>query len=368
MLRKHRLLRSSIAPAVFLLWAMLALLAPAPPLVAQDEPDEPLRVATKPLEPFVFLEGEQPAGYSIDLWNELAERLGLEYEWVEYETVAEILAAVENGEADAAIAGISMTRERESVLDFSHPYFDAGLQILVPDGGSFAIGDLLRQIVAPGLWLFLLLAIVAAFVMAHAIWLYERRINPDFPRGYLAGVWEGLWWLVTIVANAEYPDKPTQLFFRRAMTIAFWLVGLLLVAQFTAVVTSALTVQRLSGSIDGPEDLPGKRVATVEGSTGAIYLDEQGVGYFAVRTVDEAYDLLVGGEVDAIVYDAPVLQYYVITGGRGIATTAGGVFRPEKYGIALQNGSDLREPLNATLLALYQDGTLGAIYERWFTE
>jgi ABC-type amino acid transport substrate-binding protein len=152
------------------------------------------------------------------------------------------------------------------------------------------------------------------------------------------------------------------------MTITFWLVGLLLVAQFTATVTSALTVQQLTSDIGGPEDLPGKRVATVAGSTAATYLDDIGVAFTPVATIEEAYALLAAGAVDAVVYDAPVLRYHSVSAGRGTVEVIDAVFKPEKYGIALPPGSELREPINEVLLEMYQDGTLSEIESRWFNE
>ena len=46
------------------------------------------------------------------------------------------------------------------------------------------------------------------------------------------------------------------------------------IAYFTASVTSSLTLQQLRGDINGPEDLPGKRVASVQGSTSVEYLKQ----------------------------------------------------------------------------------------------
>jgi glutamine transport system substrate-binding protein len=44
----------------------------------------------------------------------------------------------------------------------------------------------------------------------------------------------------------------------------------------------------------------------------------------------------------------------------------GAVLRPEKYGIALQQGSRYREPLDRVLLAMREDGRYDEIYRRWF--
>ena len=42
-----------------------------------------------------------------------------------------IIPAVQTGNVDIAIAGITITDEREEIVDFSDPYYDSGLQILV---------------------------------------------------------------------------------------------------------------------------------------------------------------------------------------------------------------------------------------------
>jgi len=111
-------------------------LAPAPGagiVRAETRPqgqDQALRVATMPLEPFVIEEGDRLAGFSVDLWDAVARRLGVEYRWVEVGSVDDLLAAVREGRADVGIAGISMTSEREQAVDFTMPFFNAGLRIM----------------------------------------------------------------------------------------------------------------------------------------------------------------------------------------------------------------------------------------------
>lgn len=104
-----------------------AFAAAGPPL----QQGEPLRVVTKSLPPFVIVEGDELTGLSIELWDLIAQRIGVEYEWHKLDTVGELLAAIQDGKADVAIAGITITEQREELLDFSFPYFDSGLQIMV---------------------------------------------------------------------------------------------------------------------------------------------------------------------------------------------------------------------------------------------
>ena len=81
--------------------------------------------------------------------------------------------------------------------------------------------------------------------------------------------------------------------------------------------TTTVTVQELQGSINGPQDLFGKKVATVERSTAAEYLTVQGLTTVKLADIEKAYYLLEAGEVDAVVYDAPVLQHYALKKGKG---------------------------------------------------
>ena len=355
---------------VLLIIIVLALLWGAAPVVirvdAQEETPKRLRIATKEIEPFVFL-GEPLDGFSIALWDEIARTIGVEYEFVVVESVTDQLDAVAQAETDLALAAISITQAREKVVDFSFSYFNAGLGILAPTAGQSPVVALLRsgELVVPLLRIagFLLLIIVFA---GHVIWLVERRGNGDFPVGYMAGVWEGIWWAAVTVTTVGYGDRTPRGVVGRLFGLFWMFAGLFIIANFTAGVTSRLTVQQIQGVINGPQDLPGKIVVTVEGSTGDAWLTEQRIPHQTVTTVEDAYAQLDAGTVDAVVYDHPVLSYYALEYGAGRVQVVGPPFNQENYGIALPQGSELREEINRALLAIREDGTYDRIYHEWF--
>lgn len=325
-----------------------------------------MRVATKELAPFVMQNPDGSlSGFSVDLWDETARRIGVEYEWTQLQTVNDLLQAVEDNSAGVAIAGISMTPAREQRVDFSHPIFRSGLQILV---SAKASEPGIQQVIVAYLPIVLRMAAIGALialVMASIVWLVERRTNPQFQRGYLHGLWEGIWWFFGVVATGEYQDQPANVL-RRGLTVLWWLMGVVLVAQFTAVMTTTLTVQQLSGQINGVADLPGKRVGTVEGTVAAGYLAESYIRFTGVEKIDDAYALLEQGELDAVVFDAPVLSYYAAMQGKGLVRVVGPVFAEDYYAIALPRDSSLREPINEALLSIREDGTYEALYAQWF--
>jgi polar amino acid transport system substrate-binding protein len=206
--------------------------APAP------QPAEKLQVVTKPLEPFVIVDEDGSlTGFSIDLWQALATELGIDYEWIQVEQVSEQLQAVQEGPAEVAIAGISMTPEREELVDFMHPYFNAGLRIMASNevGSAPSALSLVSNIFSPALLQVLGLGFLTLVAMAHIIWLVERGSDEAMPKAYLPGIWEALWWSLLTIAKLKYGDgeKPPSVF--RRLLVMFWIVlGIILIAQFTA--------------------------------------------------------------------------------------------------------------------------------------
>ena len=101
------------------------------------QPKEPkLRVATRLIKPFVYEQGGQLTGFSVELWQEIAKQINAQSEFIVKPTVKELLDAVKSKDAALGIAAISITADREVDFDFSQPMFDAGLQILTLVPGS----------------------------------------------------------------------------------------------------------------------------------------------------------------------------------------------------------------------------------------
>ena len=105
-----------------------------------------LRVVTKRFEPFVIYQDKEYIGFSIEIWEKIAQNLGLQYTLYGVNTIAKLLDEVERGAADVAIAGISITSKREQVLDFSHAFFETGLQIMVAEGSGSVLGEVISKV------------------------------------------------------------------------------------------------------------------------------------------------------------------------------------------------------------------------------
>lgn len=326
-----------------------------------------VRVATGPVAPFVSDRDGVLSGFSIELWAAIAQRLELQTRWVNLGPGgdAALIEAVSDGAADLAISAIAITAAREAKVDFSLPYFDGGLQILVA-GERGAVLATVEDLLSPALLHTLAGGLVLMLVLGHVLWLVERRANPLADRGYLRGIGDGVWGVMLIISTGEHGDRETPSIVKR-LTVAFmWFFGVVLVAQLTATVTSSLTVQQLRSRIHGPADLMGRIVGTLPGTAAAEYLQARDHGFVPVAGQEDAFRALMEGRVQAIVYEAPTLQYWASRLGGGQVRVTGPIFHPERYGIVLPIGSPLRKPVNTALLELMENGTYEEIRLRWF--
>lgn len=85
--------------------------------------------------PFCFPEEDDAStytGFDIDMLAVFSDYLGFEYELQPMDFTA-LLMSVQTGKLDLAMSGITITEERQQVMDISDPYYDAGLQILVKE-------------------------------------------------------------------------------------------------------------------------------------------------------------------------------------------------------------------------------------------
>ncbi len=94
---------------------------------------ETLRVVTDPsFVPFEMMDQEtgEMIGFDMEIIREVADRAGFDINLNTMDFNG-IIPALQTGNVDIAIAGITITDKRSKIVDFSDPYYDSGLRILV---------------------------------------------------------------------------------------------------------------------------------------------------------------------------------------------------------------------------------------------
>ena len=330
---------------------------------------EHIVVVVKPVAPFVIDEDGKFSGYSIDLWNEVARKAGwTDFEYKKVDNVPEMLEALRSGQADVAVGALSITSERTKEIDFSHPFYDSGLDIMVKGGGAPGPFELLARLLTPALVLTFGGIMVALVLVSHVLWWFERKHNDeDFPEHYSEGMVESIWWTTCVLIGGMCMNKDPKGITGRVVGTAWALVGIAMISYLTATATSIMTVDTLGSDINGPKDLAGKSVATLQGTSADKYLLAQHLKVVEFTKLDDAVEALNQGKVKAVVYDAPVLMYYLAVNDAKDLHLVGHLFDKQKYGFGLQMSSKLRLELNSALLSVEETDFLAKLDKLYFT-
>lgn len=134
--------------------------------------------------------------------------------------------------------------------------------------------------------------------------------------------------------------------------------------------TSGLMIMvRKDSTVKNIDDLKGKTIACQIGTTGENKSRTvEGATVKAFNTQDEAALELKNGGCDALIGDAPVIEYYMTKAGKDFAKTVGEKMEAEPYGIAVKKDSKLAGDLNKALAELKKNGEYDKLYTKWFGE
>ena len=76
--------------------------------------EEPLIVYVNSFSPLTMIEEGKYAGFDIDLWEAIAEDLGLKFRYQQAKSLERIWTDLSYGKADVALGGLTITAEREN--------------------------------------------------------------------------------------------------------------------------------------------------------------------------------------------------------------------------------------------------------------
>lgn len=337
---------------------------------ASPAPKSPtqLKAAVYVDPPFVTRSAEGYGGFAIELWEKIASRNGWRVQYLEAHTLPELITMVSEGKADVGVTDLFITSKRLKQVDFSQPYFDSGLQVMIDTSRTTAgLADLIRGLAEWGhLRVF---AIALGIMMAATIILtiVDRRLDPEFPREWSRGLAESFYHIMsTSAAGSSYHKRiiPGAIGYLLAGT--FLACAVITIAYITSSMTSVMTINKIRGHIASIEDLAGKKVGTIVGSTGEGYCRSLGLNMQAFDDIHDAVQALLARQVDAIVYDSPILRYYDKEHPELPITEVGPVFDPRKYGFALPSNSPIRAMIDEELLKLSEDGYTTRLDQKYF--
>ena len=326
---------------------------------------ESLRVAVAGEEPFV-VKGTPYSGVAVDVWEKIAAANSWAFTYTWFPTVDDGIQAVATGKMDVLAGNVGIIKDRLSHVEFTQPFFRSGLQIMVAEARPHSVarlGEDLLDIIKTEIFWYVAAAVV---VLTVFVFLFESRHNPDFPKQKREGFAEAFYYVISLALTGKSTYKGFPGVLGRIVMVAWMILGIITVAYVTSSITSSMTLEKMGNRISGPQDLPGRTVAVVKGSTAEHYLSDKGITIFPVPDITAAVDALLRRKADAVVDDAPVLQSFDFSHPEIPITEVGPIFAPQNYGFALAIGSPLRIPFNRALLDLEESRSLTGIFREYF--
>ncbi len=314
-----------------------------------------LTVGLKVTPPFIIKEKGKYTGVCIDLWESVAQKLGVVYEYKEFgqSEIKEMLTATENGSIDLCINPLTVTSERIKRVDFTQPFFMSSLAVAVPRGSSVGFISILPNLFSLKFITAILLLATVLLVFGVTVWLVEKKKNPEQFRPGIFGIGDGIWWAASTMTTVGYGDKAPRSFIGRVFGIVWMFTAILVISSLTGSIAASLTASELSSDIKSINDLSHKHTGTIAGTGSDAFLLRNKIAPYKsdFKTIPEAIHALDAGIIDAFVYDRPVFDYYASHEDydRGIAIL------PKKLSIdyfsfAAQKGSPLLPKINPIMI------------------
>ncbi|XP_028459066.1 glutamate receptor ionotropic, delta-1 [Perca flavescens] len=369
-----------------------------------------LKIVTLLEEPFVMVaenilgQPKRYKGFSIDVLDALAKILGFKYDIYQVgdgKYGSELPNGSWNGmigeligkRADLAVSAITITPERESVVDFSKRYLDYSVGILMRKSEEkINIFSLLAPfdlavwaciaaaIPVVGIMIFLLRRIQAVRCQSNA----GGHPPPSVSTSLQSAIW--------IVYGAFVQQGGDSILGSVALRIvmgSWWLFTLIVCSSYTANLAAYLTVSRMDNAVRSFQDLS-KQVDLVYGTVrdSAVYdyfqakgtnpLEQDSTFAELWKTINKnnAFENSVSSpsegikkvkrESYAFLWDMAVVEYAALTDDDCTLTVAGNGMSTRGYGMALQHGSPYRDLFSQKILELQEKGDLDILKQKWW--
>ncbi|CAF3643389.1 unnamed protein product [Rotaria socialis] len=347
-----------------------------------------------------ILDPSRVEGYCVDLARVIChDRLKLPYKFLietKYGKESEkgiwdgMIGALVNRDADLAIASLTINGAREKAVDFSKPFIDLGISIMIrkPEKqkpGVFSFMDPLSK----EIWMcvivsYLFVSGILFFVSRSSSyeWYFENE-SDLVPRNKFS-LENALFFSFAAFMHQGVDLLPRSISGRVA-TSAWWFFSLILVSSYTANLAAFLTVEKLVTPIETVKDLAKQteiRYGAVRGGSTMAFFNKSTITTFKsmwnfmqqhkddvfVTSNREGIEKVRNAKGKFALLLESTLNEYVNERHPCNTMRIGENIDAKGYGIATPLGSDLREAINIAVLELTESGFLERLKQKWYYE
>jgi ABC-type amino acid transport substrate-binding protein len=321
-------------------------------LIATNAYAQDLKVCVSEVPPFVVQSEGEWSGLDINIWQQVANDNQWSYSF-KTKKLQDLTSSLSNGECDVFMGALTMTPKREELIDFSHAYFQSGLGIAVNESGSLILA-VLKQLFSWELFVAVSSLVLLLLAIGVILWFFEKSKNhEEFGGTWIEGLGSAFWWSAVTMTTVGYGDKAPKTFAGRVIGLIWMFTSIVIISSFTASIASVITLTSIQGKVSKVSDLAKVTTGTVEASSTAEELKDRNISFETYKNYELGLQALEKGEIDAFVYDKPLLSYLIKEVKKSNKLFILPIdFAKQSYGIALPEKSKIREPINRSLLKL----------------
>ncbi|XP_023230158.1 glutamate receptor ionotropic, kainate 2-like isoform X2 [Centruroides sculpturatus] len=364
-----------------------------------------LSVTSKPNPPYIIKIKDKVTkkvryeGFCVDLLDEIAKYLGFNYvirevadkSYGKRDHLGEwngMIRELMDAKADLAIGDITITYEREEVVDFTMPFMNLGIGILfkkptkkIPKLFSFLSPlsvEVWLYMVTAFLGVSLFLFILARFSPYEWVNPHPCDQNPENLENQF-NLLNTLWFTVGCLMQQGCDITPRSLSTRLAAGM-WWFFTLIMVSSYTANLAAFLTVERLGAPIENVEDLAKQNHiqygCVQSGSTQSFFMHSNYSTYKRMWSVmesarpsvftednDKGVERVLKGNY-AFLMESTSIEYRVERNCE--LTKIGANLDSKGYGVAFPTGSPYRTVISSAILKLQEKGGLRVLKDKWW--
>ncbi|XP_059189835.1 glutamate receptor U1-like [Centropristis striata] len=349
-----------------------------------------LSITTIKEEPYTMSKGSELEGYCIDLISKLAEKMNFTYKLhlvkdSRYGTMDSsgnwngMIGEVIRGEADLAVAPLTLTAVREQFVDTSAPFMHTGIGFIMrKDSASEESSFSLLSPFSTNMWIGVLIAFLLTGFCIFLVgrispteWIETDTEEPSFTLLHS-------FWYITGALTLQGAGPHPKALSGRLVSAIWWLFAVLLLASYFSNFNSTLHSNNKNFSIKTFEDLANQNVidyGTVEsGSTMLFFKNSKNPIYRRMyqhmerkksyaSSMDEGIRRAQEGDYafigEAVSLDLAVARYCKLCRSQEVIAS-------RSYTIAAPIGSPLVKTLSMAVLQLSESGELTYLQQKWW--
>ncbi|XP_065316839.1 glutamate receptor 2-like isoform X2 [Gordionus sp. m RMFG-2023] len=358
--------------------------------------EDPYFMTKVPRKGEILRGNDKYEGFCLELADMIAKMVGFDYiirpvKDGKYGAIDEnnqwngVVGELIRQEADLAVAPLTITSARERVIDFSKPFMDLGISIMVkkPTQHVTGIFSFLNPL-SNSIWTCIILGYVSVSVVMYLV----SRFNPDewklqdnvFTNDFTLS---NCFWFVLGAFMQQGCDINPRSLSGRSTASVWWFFTLIMISSYTANLAAFLTVERMNSPINNVDDLSKQteiKYGTLDaGSTKAFFHTSKVSVYekmwqFMSTQKPSVFVKITQEGIDKVRKSKGKYAYLLesttndYTNNRKPCDTikVGDNLDSKGYGVATPLDSDLREAITFAVLKLREDGDLQKLKNKWW--